>query len=286
MSIALRFALAAALSTSLPGVALAEQAQARAVDTPYASNTSIKCEVGEIPDTSIRRLAHCDSARFVSFSDGAPERDIVRFEIRPEDEKISNGNRAELRDMHEAVNDQEVWYRLSTMLPEDFPIDATHRLVLAQWHERLPEGTPSLRPPLSHRLWNGRFVITLWNQDIIDARGRKGDGEILYDLPELERGVFHDFVYRVVWSTGEKGRILGWKRTCPAPGDECDGAEWQRIVDFNGPTGYDQAIGYYFKYGLYTVSDFDATFTAYHRDARIGATPEDIGADPVKGTIQ
>jgi len=243
---------------------------------------SVKCDTDAIPNISKKRLAGCKSATWFQQSGESVTESVVLFHIDPKDKKISDGNRAELRDLYEAVNGEEIWYRISTKLPSDFPIDAKHRLVLSQWHERTAEGAPSLRPPLSHRLWNGRFVVTLWNQDRIDRQGLEGDGEILFEIPKIELGVYYDFVYKAVWSPDDTGQIIGWMRKCSDSGDACEKTPWQEIVRHEGPSGYPGVIGYYFKYGLYTVREFDTAFTAYHKDYQAGANAEAIGAtDPI-----
>ncbi len=121
-------------------------------------------------------------------------------------------------------------------------------------------------------------MVTLWNNERIEKQGAKGDGEILFQIPEIERGVFHDFVYKIVWSADAGGEIRGWMRQCPLPDPDC-GLSWQEIVNYSGSTGYESDVvkGYYFKLGLYTVTDFDVAFTAYHKNYRIGANTSDIG---------
>ncbi|MEM1044624.1 MAG: heparin lyase I family protein [Pseudomonadota bacterium] len=264
------------------GPAAANQGAFMAADGKplIADEHSIKCEAGEIPNISTKRLAHCDSARVVEVTHDGVTEQAIKFTIRPFDKRISDGIRAELRDLHEAVNGEETWYRLSTLLPRDFAIDSPHRLVLAQWHERVRDGMDSLRPPLSHRLWNGRFVVTLWNAERIEKNGIEGDGEILFDMPALERGVFYEHVYRIRWSASDDGAIDGWLRTCaPRPGP-C-ASEWKKILTYRGATGYpdDQVAGYYFKFGLYTVTDFEVPFVAYHKGYKSGATAADVDAD-------
>lgn len=242
---------------------------------------SVKCDLPAIPEISTKRLSGCGSATLLQDGDEDLRRSTVLFRINPTDAKISDGNRAELRHLHEAVNGEEIWYRISTKLPVGFPIENKHRLVLSQWHERTNEGERSLRPPLSHRLWDGRFVVTLWNQDRIDRLGIEGDGEILFEIPKFEIGVYYDFVYKFVWSPGKDGQIVGWMRKCETEQATCENAPWEKIIQYQGPNGYDDIVGYYFKYGLYTVSEFDTTFTAYHRDYRAGPSAQEIGlTDP------
>ena len=243
-------------------------------------STSIKCELGETEGVSKKRLVGCDSAQLIEVSHGDLSVRAVEFRINPKDKQISSGVRAELRDMHESVNGDETWYRFATLLPSDFPIEAKHRLVVSQWHERIFEGGESLRPPLSHRLWDGRFVVTLWNQDRVDERGIEGDGEILFEIPELKRGVFHEFVYKIKWSSDADGEILAWLRECALAEPNCPNGTWKQIIRYKGSTGYDsdKAKSYYFKFGLYTVTDFDVPFTAFHKGYKRGASAAEVDA--------
>lgn len=242
---------------------------------------SFKCDLEAIEGVSTRRLVNCDSAKLVEFQYKNVQKRIVKFRINPFDDEISAGVRAELRDMYEAVNGEETWYRFSTLLPDDFPIESKHRLVLAQWHEHIRGEGLDLRPPLSHRLWDGRFVVTLWNNRRIEQQGPRGDGEVLFEIPRIERDVFYDFVYKVKWSGDDDGSIVAWMRQCPEVSIDCaNGTPWQEAIRYQGSTGYDSEIinGYYFKLGLYTVSEFDVPFTAYHKNYLRGDSAQAVGA--------
>ena len=248
---------------------------------------SIKCEVGEIENVSTKRLLNCDSAELVKIPSRKGHPKAVKFTITPYDDEISDGVRAELRDMHVAKNGDVVWYRFSSLLPKDFPIDADHRLVLSQWHEKTQEGVDSLRPPLSHRLWNGRFVITLWNNERVTAQGVNGDGRILYETDSFSLGEFHEFIYKVRWSGDDDGEVLAWKRECPILDNGCSqGSGWRNIIRYTGSTGYrdDEVKGYYFKLGLYTVTPFDVTFNAFHMNYRTASTS--VGIDATDAIFQ
>lgn len=243
--------------------------------------TSLKCDLESLPGVSTKRLSNCNSAKLVEFEYNNTKKRVVRFHIDPFDDKISEGVRAELRDMHEAVNGEETWYRFATLIPQEFPLDARHRLVLAQWHEHIRNDGQHLRPPISHRLWDGRFVVTLWNNRRIERLGPDGDGEILFEIPRIEQSVFYDFVYKVKWSGSDDGEIVAWMRNCPLLNVNCeDGTPWQEVIHYQGSTGYgsDVIAGYYFKLGLYTVSEFDVPFTAYHKNYRRGGTAQAVGA--------
>jgi len=93
--------------------------------------------------------------------------------------------------------------------------------------------------------------------------------------------VFYDFIYKVKWSDDADGEIVGWMRQCPALNVECGGGTpWQQIIDYQGSTGYESEVvkSYYFKLGLYTVSDFDVPFMVYHKNYRTGDSAQEVGA--------
>lgn len=246
-----------------------------------AKATSFKCDLAAIEGVSTRRLLNCDSAKLLEFQYKDVQERVVKFRIDPFDDEISAGVRAELRDMYEAVNGEETWYRFATLMPDDFPLDSKHRLVLAQWHEHIRGEGLDLRPPLSHRLWDGRFVVTLWNNRRVERQGPRGDGEILFEIPRIKRDMFYEFIYKVKWSGEDDGEIVAWMRECPVLNVECsNGTSWQEVIRYSGSTGYDSEVinGYYFKLGLYTVSEFDVPFTAYHKDYLRGGTAQAVGA--------
>src|SRR5215211_7374064 len=141
LSVALALAPAAAIAAGpsrTPGTLVVHGVS---VET---NEESVKCDVRKIPGVSLRRLADCDSARVITFPN-ANGISVLRFEIAPDAPEINQGRRAELRDMFDAANGQEVWYRFSTLVPRDFPSASPYRVVLAQWHEQMPLGAPHRR---------------------------------------------------------------------------------------------------------------------------------------------
>lgn len=275
----LRLPFRSALGAGLLGLAAFVAPNVLFVETAAAIDKrgkSVLCEIGTPRGWSVRRLTSCDSAEIIEFPRDSG-RYGARFRIVPYDPKISAGIRAELRDMDEFVNGDEVWYRFSTLIPKAFPIDTDHSVVLTQWHERVLAGNDGYRPPLAHRLVDGDLVVTLWNDELFNATDGKGSGLIAYREPGLKIGKFHEFVYRVRWSAGDDGFVHGWKRTCGLT--DCNGADWRRIVSHDGPVGYDQAAGYYFKIGVYTVHKFAAPMVVYHKEYSAGPDPQSVGAD-------
>src|SRR3954452_10019694 len=119
--------------------------------------TSLKCGVKAIKGVSLLRLADCDSALEMKLPKSGIS--FIRFEVAPGDPQISQGWRAELRDMHVAKNGEEVWYRFSTLMPSTNALEIPHRVVTAQWHEEMPLGKLHKRPPLARRQVNGGFDV-------------------------------------------------------------------------------------------------------------------------------
>ena len=248
---------------------------------------SISCDgkPGDFPDyINTERLVNCGSGKIVTFDDDPGLARLLQFTIKPDDKKLFGGTRAELADTRIVKNGEEAWYRISTLIPEDFPVSSPHRLVLAQWHELDQPGKPFHRPPLSHRLWGKEFAVELFNRQIIAKLGDEHDGQILYTAPELSPGVFHEYAYKIVWAPDDRGEIHAWHRTCDVlDPSECS-SDWAEFIKYKGSTGYEnEAIqGYYFKFGVYTTTKFDTAFTAYHAAYSSGKTAADIGlTDPM-----
>lgn len=178
----------------------------------------------------------------------------ARFEIRPDDRKVSDGYRAELRDPYIAAPGEEVWYRFRTLIPRDFPFHRRHSVVLAQWHDRKVKGQPAQRPQLALRLVDGSLRLTLWNDAVFAAQGERGDGLFVYETRDFPRGEWLDMRYRVKWSPGDDGLAQVW-------------INGRQVTDYRGPIGYKADVyGPYFKLGIYTVHEFDEPFYVYHTD--------------------
>ena len=245
-------------------------------ETVPTRNYSIKCALGELPNFSARRLDDCHSASVVDVV-GWPNVGLLHFAIDPNDAQISDGTRAELRDLFEAHNGDEQWYRFSTLLPRNFPSDQAPGVVLAQWHERLASGD-ALRPPLALRLVGGKFAVTVWNADIYREQAGDGDGATVYRGDVDPRGMINEFVFRIAWNANATGGVTAWRRDgCLLPTPRCQAGPWQQIIKYAGPIGYPQAAGYYFKFGVYTTHHFTERLAVYHFGYRSGQSAASIG---------
>ena len=189
-----------------------------------------------------------------------------RFELRKGEAFINRGKpdgfRAELKERFNAPRGSEHWYSISLYLPKDFPIH-DNRLVLSQWNAEPDPGEEELErsPPLSQRFIDGKFRILLYKEPLtkkLPATGRK----VIYETKDFELGRWHDLIYHVKWSHNKDGFVRAWMNG-------------KQIVDYNGPVGYDDKEGPYFKFGLYR-DDVPETYVAYFDDYRRGKTRAEV----------
>lgn len=187
----------------------------------------------------------------------------ARFEVRKGD-FIRDGRRAELKDKFYAPIGSEVWYSLSTLLPEDIPIEDGH-CVLTQWHETADneiENKASRSPPLAHRFRSGRFYVSLRHSSEKTQTSNDGEEIILYEADDFPLGVWHDFVYHVKWSWKEDGFVKGWHNG-------------KQVIDYTGPVGYNDENGIYLKLGMYRNGS-QKTYISYHDNYRRASTKEAV----------
>lgn len=104
--------------------------------------------------------------------------------VKPGD-YASSGNRAELVHLPMVNEGEERWYRWRTMWPQDYQSPNTWQLFM-QWHHTGCCGNP----PLS-------FYVYGEEVRLITATA----GEQIHKLASLSRGVWHDFVFHVMWSS-------------------------------------------------------------------------------------
>jgi hypothetical protein len=177
----------------------------------------------------------------------------VRLTILPQDKQISEGWRAEIKDPLFPPVGSEVRYSFRSYIPHETLNNTDAGFVVTQWHDSKNEGVPTQRPPLSHRVNKGQFLIALWNQEIWDRQGVDGEGLILFQMPvPADRWV--QFEYKVRWSPASDGYVEGW----------IDG---KHLISYHGPIGYpDDHTAPYLKMGIYTVHRFRGPLSVLHRD--------------------
>jgi hypothetical protein len=161
----------------------------------------------------------------------------VRFTVK----RGPDAYRSELARSTVPMN-SEWWYGFSIRLPETWVADPQSN-ILAQWHavigQKKSEGD-GVRdfPVLSIHVQDKRWLLKLhWNTAGAASEG-PGAGEKTYDLGEIRPGEWVDFVVDVRWAANATGFIRLWKGG-------------RRLVDYSGPTEYDNKSGPYFKIGIY-----------------------------------
>lgn len=209
--------------------------------------------LGDIEEWSTKRVTTAHGLRFEDDVQGVS---AARFEIRPDDEKISDGYRSELRDPYVASPHEEVWYRFRTLIPGRLLEDPELSIVLAQWHDKKTQGRPAARPPLALRLVRGALRVTLWNDQILSEQGVTGDGKIVFESRDFATDEWIDFVFGVKWSPDAGGSFRMWM-------------DDRLVAEHLGPISYSSDVyGPYFKLGVYTVHDFKFPLHVYHSDYR------------------
>lgn len=186
----------------------------------------------------------------------------------------SNGARAEvLLDRPRFCEGDESWFRWSTKFPEDFRTSPRWH-IWTQWHQEADNGGS---PPLEFALQGEELHLRVQGRQY-DARG-DWTGGIVWRAP-LQRGVWHEYLLHVKWSTRpEAGFLELW----------VDGRlELARI--YHGTLDVDGVV--YLKQGLYRDRTITWDQTVYHdgmalytNDPRplpadAGAVELDVGVEP------
>lgn len=185
----------------------------------------------------------------------------ARFEIREGDvQPPITGYRAELHELlfYVAPVGSEQWYGFSTYIPSDWP-DLDNRTVISQWHATPDVGEIWRSPPLAIRYVGGELTVDgRYSAKPIQT---ENDGVIvtLYTHPgELEKGVWHDWIFHVRWDYLEGGFVEAW----------LDGVQ---VIDYRGPVGYNDRVGLWFKWGIYR-NDHPVTQVLYHDEYHRGGS--------------
>lgn len=191
----------------------------------------------------------------------------VRFELR-KDDHVSDGYRSEVRDPYFAPLSFTTWYHFSVYVPRDFPIAKSNSCVFAQWHDQKDSGDMDRNPPIAIRLrGNGKLHIT--GRHHSKKIQRKGDinPEILfYEDPNFQKGRWNDFLLQVKWSHKESGIVKIWRNQ-------------KLIVNYQGPIGYHDDKGPYFKMGVYCRETALTPLVAYHDNYRRAPTFKELKLD-------
>lgn len=213
----------------------------------------------------------------------------ARFELRDTDPMVHNGTRSEVAYLSSQIGNiggSDEWYGFSIYLPPDFVPDIVGPYpvgeTLVQWKD-IPDQGETGRPPSLHiNTQRDKWIIeTRYSSKRIqtDAYDPAQTGQaVLWEAPfQGDRGVWTDFVVHVRWSC---------KNAPPFPSDAaCQQMPagfvevWkngQQIVDYQGPTSYNDQSNIFFKSGLYKAwwnnnnTTSVSTRILYNDELRIG----------------
>ncbi len=199
----------------------------------------------------------------------------------------NDGGRSELA-MRRVETNRTYWYGWSTYVPGDLPFRGSGTIIMqmAAWptERRFPGGG------IGHKIYidgSGRLMYTL------HYPGAENETRLLSPLPELGsfeeiRDLWTDFVLHARWTPKPDGFLRLWMQR--------DGAGYRKVLDYEGPTWFDDANrgrqpgGPYFKMGAYMggsgwgePGDVRRVITAEYRLGTEQARFEDVapGTAPV-----
>jgi len=145
-----------------------------------------------------------------------------RFELRQNDPIQSNGKRSEVLFPRQDGNDR--WYSYSVMLPSDGYATDSNREIISQWHQST--GGP---PTIALKVANDKFFI---------RSGETADQRRDYPIADVEKDVWHDFVFHIVHSHRSDGLIEVWKNG-------------EKVLEHKGANSYEDVAQARWKIGIY-----------------------------------
>jgi hypothetical protein len=186
----------------------------------------------------------------------------MRFELRKDDDlNWEQGSRAELKDNLNAPLNQELWYGFSLYIPESFP-ELERNCIVAQWHGEHDKGEYSRSPVLAIRIEGNRLYINSRSSKQKIQTANDGLETTHYSLSDFPKNKWLDFVVKASWSYQNDGLLAVWLN-----GDQ--------IITYNGPLGYHDDQGPYFKFGIYKHSG-DIPLKVFVDEYRRGISQEEV----------
>lgn len=201
----------------------------------------------------------------------------IRFELRPGEKSWRDTGKSHHCELSEyrkfrARMGQDFWYGFSMYIPQNFPsnwISKTEWLILGQWHGKSDFGEISRSPPLAQYYSPAEDIISIrvryFRRRLQIKEFKYWSGDEILSL-RLKRDVWHDFIYHVKWSYESDGFVEIW----------IDG---DKKCSYEGPVGYNDAEGPYFKYGIY-AGGLPETYVVYFDEYRRGNSYEEV--DPAQ----
>lgn len=165
--------------------------------------------------------------------------------------------RSEIYEKYRAPFGRVVHYQFQVYIPDAWQ-NADVRALITQWH-----GTPDLHwneysrsPNLGIEYRADRWLIRMQSSAVRVNTDNKTHmlRHTLYRSPVVEKNRWHQFDIKVRWSYQHDGLL----------NIHIDN---QQVVDYQGPTAYNDCFGPYFKMGIYR-DETPHTFVIYHNNYR------------------
>ena len=159
-----------------------------------------------------------------------------------------SGLRSELTDSS-VIQGQEYWFGFAVMVPEYWETTPTWNLV-AQWHASEDPGETAISPPLALDITQRIWTISVGNTTLKLITGNNDANRTYshYSIAPVQPGVWTTWVFNVKFSPTNTGKLVVWK----------DGVVVLNRT--NLPIGYNDAIGPYFKTGIYRANTSDPNY--------------------------
>lgn len=200
----------------------------------------------------------------------APHRMVRKFSIAPDEPLVKGNHRAELRLRPNALG-QDVWYRVSAFIPDDWVPSDRHSIIF-QWH-----GTrdmlllePGKYPPLDIGIEGNHWTVhKSWDNRIATPPHGAVQGISEIGQAPLATGHWQCWTVNALWSSTETGRLRLWLNGLS-------------VVDDHGPNAHRDYLGPYLKAGIYESSWHykGADPKVGRRDVLIGPITIRYGQDP------
>ncbi|MDZ8187672.1 MAG: polysaccharide lyase [Nostoc sp. ChiSLP02] len=159
----------------------------------------------------------------------------ARFELRRTDPDVATSRRVEAKTAFPLQ--QEMWFNLNYLFPQDYTPEESRELI-AQWHDLPDKGEPWQMPSLNLWVSNNRIYLTnRWQLKKIGDLN-KFDGQLRYDLGDIELNRWTNIVVHIRWALDGSGLIELWR----------DGV---KKVNQVGPNRYHDDLYPYLKFGIY-----------------------------------
>lgn len=160
--------------------------------------------------------------------------------------------------------DQDVWAAGSVAIQSDAISPDKVPVIISQVHDTPDEGEyKSKSPPFALR-FQGRDLYLTVQGDLAARSSGNSRQQRLVRIPNVSRSaldaalVFHDWVARLRFSRGAQGEVDFW---------------WDGVRVYSGKNlvmGYNNAVGGYWKYGIYRSVSSSETLRVTHANVELG----------------